>query len=69
MTKRKEKIFLPKADLQLSRIPQELWQSYRKRGGPHGTPKGEKGYSRQKEKQKARGILKEAMSNGRQAGK
>lgn len=44
---KKKKILLP-------RVPHETWQSYRKRGGAHGTPKGEKGYSRQKEKTKAK---------------
>lgn len=44
MKKKKKKIF--------PRIPQEIWESYRKRGGPHGTPKGKRGYKRQAEKQK-----------------
>ncbi len=45
MKKKKKKILKP-------RIPQEIWESYRKRGGPHGTPKGKRGYKRQAEKQK-----------------
>ncbi len=62
MKKKKEKIFPPKADSPLAkmpRIPKEIWESYRKRGGPHGTPKGKRGYKRQEEKQKAQKMLRE----------
>ncbi len=43
MKKKKTKILLP-------RIPRSVWESYRKRGGLHGTKKGERGYVRRKAK-------------------
>ena len=45
---------MKKKKTKMPRISQEIWESYRKRGGPHSTKKGERGYVRQKEKAKAK---------------
>ncbi len=50
---------MKKKKMKMPRISQEIWESYRKRGGPHGTPKGKRGYKRQEEKQKAKKMIKE----------
>jgi len=45
--KAKKKFFKP-------RLPQEAVETLRRRGGAHSTKKGERGYSRKKEKERAR---------------